>query len=695
MKKVVLILLIFSLTIYLVNAQRASSVVYQTTNGCLQYVADVEGNYIPDYSYAGYGYGQVPLPEVANVDTIGPIAGDNTIHLQEALDAMGQRPLDSNGIRGALLLEAGIYRISDRITIKESGIVLRGVGQGADSTNSTILVATGTDERSLLQVGYASNVNNSWKTPIAAGTVVTNPFVPAGSRTIQVEDPSIFNVGDNIIITHPSTDEWLASINYGDTDVDDPWVPGTIDMYFNRVIRAINLDEKKITIDVPIYDHFDLALAQAIVYKYDRSAIRTNIGVENLRVHIETAGEEDEAHAKSAVRLQGVEDCWVKDITALHFTFAGVDMQTANRVTVQGCTAIEPHSIITGGRRYNFAVARLTNNILFTECHGNKGRHTFVSNGASESSGIVFYNCTSDTDFSTSEGHRRWNMGLLFDNIRFTNSETSRVIGLYNRGRFGNGHGWATTHSVMWGVRVPESKGIINQKPPLRQNYAIACRGSFSVAPPFPNHPRGFTELTYQEPIITSLYETQLNYRLNNPLPPDAPTRLSATFQSDGKIDLSWLDIASDEMGYRLEFKTPEMDDFELLTTLDANVTQYSDTPLDTSAALIQYRVSAIGQSGCFSAYSNPVSIDIATSIQDPTNLFFQLFPNPFVDSIFLKTNERIESVAVFSASGQEIAVDWLSDFSINTQTWPAGIYYVEVINEKGFSGIQKLIKSR
>jgi hypothetical protein len=48
---------------------------------------------------------------------------------------------DANGFRGALLLTAGVYPISDSVSINASGIVMRGVGNG---TNGTVLYSTST-----------------------------------------------------------------------------------------------------------------------------------------------------------------------------------------------------------------------------------------------------------------------------------------------------------------------------------------------------------------------------------------------------------------------------------------------------------------------------------------------------------------------------------------------------------------------
>jgi hypothetical protein len=117
------------------------SKVYPGPDGRLVYVPDDKGNIIHDTSHAGYRGGGVPIPTVPVKDTIWPVPGDNTAHVQAAIDRVSALPLDRSGLRGAVLLKAGIYRMATPVTIRASGVVLRGEGMG---DTGTILVGTGT-----------------------------------------------------------------------------------------------------------------------------------------------------------------------------------------------------------------------------------------------------------------------------------------------------------------------------------------------------------------------------------------------------------------------------------------------------------------------------------------------------------------------------------------------------------------------
>jgi hypothetical protein len=83
------------------------------TNGHLVYAQDSQGNRIPDYSYAGYGGGGVPIPTVPTKVTVpAPSGGDDTGALQSAFTKAAALPLDANGFRGAVQLAKGTYHLA-------------------------------------------------------------------------------------------------------------------------------------------------------------------------------------------------------------------------------------------------------------------------------------------------------------------------------------------------------------------------------------------------------------------------------------------------------------------------------------------------------------------------------------------------------------------------------------------------------
>ena len=116
----------FSLSV-LSFAQRSwqSDIVYFDNNR-LVYETDTLGNKIPDFSYAGYKNSDESIPLIPVVKTISPVSGDNTAHIQSALFEVGLMTPDSNGFRGALLLQAGLYEIAGTIRIVDDRVAVRG-----------------------------------------------------------------------------------------------------------------------------------------------------------------------------------------------------------------------------------------------------------------------------------------------------------------------------------------------------------------------------------------------------------------------------------------------------------------------------------------------------------------------------------------------------------------------------------------
>jgi len=75
----------------------AASRVHAGVDGRLVYVPDEQGNTIHDASHAGYRGGGVAIPTLPVRETIWPVAGDNTAHVQAAIDRVSSRLPDGSG----------------------------------------------------------------------------------------------------------------------------------------------------------------------------------------------------------------------------------------------------------------------------------------------------------------------------------------------------------------------------------------------------------------------------------------------------------------------------------------------------------------------------------------------------------------------------------------------------------------------
>ena len=93
-------------------------------------------NYLPDYSYAGYHFGEVQLPkkteQVVNATDYGVIANDDLDDSKALLKAIKTASL----LKGDVILQlpAGRLILSDVLYIERSNFVLRGSGSGENGT---------------------------------------------------------------------------------------------------------------------------------------------------------------------------------------------------------------------------------------------------------------------------------------------------------------------------------------------------------------------------------------------------------------------------------------------------------------------------------------------------------------------------------------------------------------------------------
>ncbi|MFM8322366.1 MAG: M14 family zinc carboxypeptidase, partial [Chloroflexota bacterium] len=95
---------------------------------------------------------------------------------------------------------------------------------------------------------------------------------------------------------------------------------------------------------------------------------------------------------------------------------------------------------------------------------------------------------------------------------------------------------------------------------------------------------------------------------LDAPALPAAPTNLAAAAVSKSQVNLSWIDAAGNETGYRVErCKGATCTNFVVIATLPANTAGYTNTKL-TANTTYRYRVVAFNTAGP-SAYSNIVSV--------------------------------------------------------------------------------------
>ena len=116
-------------------------------------------------------------------------------------------PLDANGIRGAVYLEAGTYEVSDPgLNVYNSGIVIRGAGQGDTGGTKIIFTSTVSDSYAVT-LGFT---NGGFENLDGTTTyAVTDSYVPVGSKKFSITDASGFSVGDTIVLQFTPNQDWI------------------------------------------------------------------------------------------------------------------------------------------------------------------------------------------------------------------------------------------------------------------------------------------------------------------------------------------------------------------------------------------------------------------------------------------------------------------------------------------------------
>ncbi|HWB82592.1 MAG TPA: DUF6298 domain-containing protein [Bryobacteraceae bacterium] len=404
-----------------------------------------------DFSYAGYGGGAASVPNVPAVISVRPNGGDDSLLLQEALDHVAALPVKESGFRGAVLLRPGRYRVSGQLTMRAGGVVLRGSG------NVTI-VAAGNRRRTLIEIG-------SLAAPTTAAPIrVVDETVPAGGLVLTLEDVGSLHVGDRVQVTRPSTAEWIAAIKmrafagrFANQRLD--WTPGSRNLVWDRTITRVDAAKKQITLDAPITTALERRYGGGTLARVESGAPVSHIGVENLTLDSEfdSANPRDEAHSWTAIELDGVEDAWVRGVTARHFADSAVHVgPRARRVTVEQCRSEQPVSEPGGYRRRSFLVEG--QQVLVRQCLSEQGMNDFAA-GLLAAGPNVFLDSTATGSLGPSGAFESWASGVLYENVRIEGSG----ISLTDDGSRSEGAGWTAANSVVWNcdakdieVRGPE-----------------------------------------------------------------------------------------------------------------------------------------------------------------------------------------------------------------------------------------------
>lgn len=475
-------------------------------NGKLIYATAQNGDRIPDYSYCGYMASEQLIPDVP-VRIVVPLKpGDATQRIQAALNYVAALPVGKDGIRGAVLLNKGLYRVNGSLKINATGVILRGSGSG---TNGTILFAAGTDRESFIHVTGKNDRQTSKEIQI------TDAYVPVNASAFHIAEGANVKKGDMILIHRPSTQAWINTIktdHFGGDLTALAWKPGERDIYWDRKVTAV--DGNTITIDAPLTTALDTAFGGGLVATYTWPGRISQVGIENLilRSAYDISNPKDEAHRWMAITMENVSDAWIRQVTFEHFAGSAVFIApTGNRVTVEDCRSLAPVSEIGGQRRNTFLAMGGQN--LFQRLYTENGFHDFAT-GYCAPGPNAFVQCMAWQPYGFSGSIDSWASGVLFDIANIDGQPLSYM----NRGQDGQGAGWSAANSLFWNCTAAR---VDCYQPPTAQNWAFGTWAQFAGD--------GYWETSNSTISPRSFYYTQLANRLNKDVTKQAGILYPAT----------------------------------------------------------------------------------------------------------------------------------------------------------------------
>ena len=271
---------------------------------------------LPDFSFAGYHFGEDPLPRVkvvADVRSFGAKGDGKTDCTQAFIKAIEATD------KGAIVIPAGRYVISDIIWVKKPNIVLRGEGPG-----KTVIHVTSELEDVKPNMGATTGgrptSNYSWSGGFiwASGRFEQKMISPItsesrrGSKELTITDPAGLKPGQRVTVALRDDDKntLLSYLYSGDTGgTGKIRKPVRIEM----VSRITSVQGKKIILERPL--RFDVRKSWTPVLKSFEPTV-SEVGIEDISITFPAKpyrGHFTE-RGMNGIAMNGVADGWVRNV---------------------------------------------------------------------------------------------------------------------------------------------------------------------------------------------------------------------------------------------------------------------------------------------------------------------------------------------------------------------------------------------
>ncbi|KNZ47470.1 uncharacterized protein VP01_637g23 [Puccinia sorghi] len=452
---------------------------------------------LPDFSYAGYRSGNMPIPWIDKITkTISPTNAedDRTHELQAAIDSLAGKP-------GVIQFEAGTYLLSSNDSIRlPSFVVLR----GQPTTPSTTVIRVSGPPRNLFEIGdpKASGALR----PEEGASQIIQSYVGVGAKSVEVENASQFKIGQSIVVHRLVTESWVADMEMDKlvrNGKQQLWLAPKTSVNQEREITAIS--GNRIMWEIPLTDSVNVSSSDdtASLVAYQAPIRVQEVGIENMVV-IQVPDSSSLEVGKPTIlpiRIGGAEDCWIRNVQVTGFVEFTYLTQSSRRITLSDFVItrnVPTSNGGTGALPLDITMAGSQALLLRGTTIGNQDTASYIVSTGRLAAGpnvVSGYVATGSTHHMI-EPHQRWSTGFLVENSHVGQ------INLKNRGIMGTGHGWAIGNGVVWNCSATK---MTVQDPPMSRNFKVNSQ----VVANFKN----FRPINQADP-IDSLYLLQLSLRI-------------------------------------------------------------------------------------------------------------------------------------------------------------------------------------
>lgn len=313
---------------------------------------------LPDWSFAGYGFGSEPprVPVVVTVTDFGAVgdgATDSTDAFRRAIEAAED---------GAILIPAGKYVLSDILWIRKPGIVLRGEGK-----DRTVLIFPRELEDVRPNMSQTSSGSPTSGYSWSGGFIWVQGGMPRervagiepaarGDRSLTLDAPASLVAGELVEVTLDDDEQrtLLDALYSGDPGNTTAFTkPVSIGM----VTRVIASEGNSVTLERPL--RLDARASWRPALHRVRPTVR-DVGIEDLAIEFPLTPYKGHftERGRNAIAMSGVLDCWIRNVRitnadsgiflhGTHCTIEGVVLESQRQPDRLGNTG---HHGLTLGR---------------------------------------------------------------------------------------------------------------------------------------------------------------------------------------------------------------------------------------------------------------------------------------------------------------------------------------------------------